>query len=279
MYFILLDDGFFENYVANRDYINLLVDFLCNYTNINFIFFHPFNQSKKSNHLAYEKSKLEKCLLSQRRITKFNLDEIVEKSDIDSSFRSLNFSDMFIGKIHYICSSCKQAKLIIPLCIEKHNLDLKVSKDYIFYINHYAKELNSNIATWIQEDNIVHIPFPDIQNIFPAHKLCYGYEELRSQILKSFDSKIKNSSFETIGIEVAARNRYNLDRKLSNKNSKICNSKRKVFISLGKDCFYISIDFENGGFEVYDKNKKYLGQYKFNGSFEKFSSPTNHKLY
>ena len=46
MYFILLDDGFFENYVANRDYINLLVDFLCNYTNINFIFFHPFNQSK-----------------------------------------------------------------------------------------------------------------------------------------------------------------------------------------------------------------------------------------
>ena len=126
--------------------------------------------------------------------------------------------------------------------MKKHNLDLKVSKDYIFYINHYAKELNSNIATWIQEDNIVHIPFPDIQNIFPAHKLCYGYEELRSQILKSFDSKIKNSSFETIGIEVAARNRYNLDRKLSNKNSKICNSKRKVLLVLAKIVFiYLSI--------------------------------------
>ena len=42
--------------------------------------------------------------------------------------------------------------------------------------------------------------------------------------------------------------------------------------------FYLSIDIESGGFEVFDSNYKHLGQYDFSGKKVKKAEPRSHKL-
>lgn len=283
MYWIILDDNFYNNFTKNQLYMKKLTNFILDYTDVNFVFFHPFvNACNQTPQLAYEKIRFEKTILSKRRGKKLNLDEVTKVND--SNFIKLNFSEIFIGKMYYLNKTYPNVKLIIPLCIEVHDLDKKKDKNFIFYINHYAKELESNIRQWIYE-NIIHINYPNKDIIFPAIDICHGYEELRAEVLKSF-SNDKISSFDKIGTEVAARNHYDYDNKLTQINKRKAKKdkngqepRRKVFKNTKGEIYYLSIDFENGGFEVFNKNTKYLGQYKFSGVFEKKSDPNNHKLY
>ena len=89
-------------------------------------------------------------------------------------------------------------------------------------------------------------------------------------------SEEKISSFIEIAAEVAARNRYKYDLRLSHINSNEAHQKRQIYTSEGKEQVYLSVDTENGGFEVFDNKLNYLNQYKFNGDFDKKSDPINH---
>lgn len=279
MYKILLDDDFFNNYIQNKLYLKELTEFLCTYSDLNFIVFHPYN--KTNTYIkAYERIKFEKDLMIQKKTIKYNLDLVQESNDIELS--NLNLSSTFIGKINLVKSIESDSNLIIPLSLDKHNLSpmLKSSRGYIYYIRHFCKEINSNISKWIfNNDNVIIVDFPSDTTIFPAKNFCNGYDELRSQVLKSSSSKNKVASFEEIGFEVALRNHYVYDSKLTSLNFKKSHSKRKVFVSQGTTLLYLSIDFENGGFEVYDKNARHLGQYRFNGKFEKAPDSKSHPLY
>lgn len=283
MYWILFDDNFYNKFTKNQPYMKKLTRFILERTNVNFVFFHPFvNTCRQTPQLAYEKIQFEKAILNKRRGKKLDLDEVV--NIYDSDFIKLTFSEIFVGKIYYLNKIYPEVKLIISLCEEVHGQNKKIDKGFVFYINHYAKELDSNIKQWIHE-NVIHIDYPNKNIIFPAIDICYGYEDLRESALKS-SSNDKISFFSEIGIEVAARNHYDYDAKLTqlnkNKAKKDKNGqspKRKVFKSSNGELYYLSIDFENGGFEVFNKNAKYLGQYRFSGIFEKESDPKNHKLY
>lgn len=286
MYKILFDDNFYINFTKNEKYMKEFRDFIIERTNFNFVFFHPFAENNiKSFHLSYRQVNFEKYILNKRRGKKYDLNQVTEISD--PTFTELNFSKIFIGKMFYLKNLIPEINEIILLYENAYKKDRKHDKDFIFYINHYAKELNSNIKFWIEHD-LIHISFPDKNTIFPARDICcYGFEELRSHVLKSFQGdNDKMSKFEDIGTEVAYRNHYHYDNRLTQLNKRKAKKdkrgnepKRKIFVSDCGETYYLSIDFENGGFEVFDKKAKYLGQYRFNCCLEKMSDPKNHVLY
>jgi len=278
MYKILLDDGFYDKVVENRNYLNEVMDFFNNFLNIEYVIFHPFGHSDKTLHQASYAALIDKKILATHRVKKLDYNKVKELSDTD--FVNIEFEDIFIGKIAFVKKMFSNTSLIIPLTLEKHCHDIKTSKNFIYYINHYSKELDSNITKWIIEDKLIHIQFSSKDNVFPAHSICGGYNDLRTEIIQSFKNDgTKTSQFERIGTEVALRNRFTHDVRLSTINERKSKSKRKIFKSLGPYLAYLSIDFENGGFELYDKNAKHLGQYKFNGEFEKDSKGRPHPLY
>ncbi len=65
---------------------------------------------------------------------------------------------------------------------------------------------------------------------------------------------------------------------LSMLNSRKQRSMRAVYSKLRKSPTYLSLDFESGGFEVFDKNGLHLGQYSFDGARTKVPAPDTHKL-
>lgn len=101
-----------------------------------------------------------------------------------------------------------------------------------------------------------------------------------------FKNKIENEKLEQskaialyieIGTLVAEYNCYTKDTTLSKKNS----TDKKIRIvfkkNIGKE-YYLSLDVESGGFEVFDHNLIHLGQYNFNGERVKPATPKTHKL-
>lgn len=279
MYKILLDDEFYSNLPSYKPYLNGLINFLNEYTDATYIFFHPFGATQsKSPQLAAARTFIEKQILLLRRGEKMDLNEVKDTDDAD--FSRLALSPSFIGKIYRIKELYPSVQIVIPLTAEKHPKDEKCAKEYVFYINHYAGELNSNIAKWISKNFFVKMPYPSKEDCFPAHSICEDYDRQRSAILQSFkNGSEKSAQFKIIGHEVALRNQYAYSNKLSALNTRKASSERKVYQSNGTCIFYISVDHENGGFELFDKNAKHLGQYKFNGSFEKDSKRKPHILY
>ncbi len=166
------------------------------------------------------------------------------------------------------------------------NLRIKNTGKFLFYIGNYDEEIESNISKWISDNHLIlHISNPNFNNKFPAKDLCDGYDKWRSEILQPNYNEDKISAFIQIGFEVAIRNHYIYDSRLSALNKQKAKPdkngnrpKRHVFKNKKKDV-YLSTDFENGGFEVYNKNAVYQGQYRFNGNFEKEPDDNSHPLY
>lgn len=274
MYKILFDDDFYIHIQENKEYFEKLFDMLNNFFNLEFILFRPFGVVAPRTPLkAITHAFIDQKILNTHRVSKLDFDNVTEISDND--FDKLNFSNVFIGKILYAKSLYPNINLIIPLALNKHKKDIKSSKNYIFYINKYDEELNSNIDLWITSEDFINIELPSKELLFPGKELCGGYENMREEALNmSWTDKI--SRLQEIAQEVSIRNNYIHDVKLSSINSKEAGNMRELYVSKGNEKIYLSLDTENGGFEVFDKNLKYLNQYKFNGEFDKASDPSTH---
>ena len=87
----------------------------------------------------------------------------------------------------------------------------------------------------------------------------------------------KQALFEKMGPVVAMYNLYEKNNNLSQLNT-TSRAKRIVFEKTLGEKYYLSQDLESGGFEVFDKNYRHLGQYDFSGKQVKKAEPRNHKL-
>ena len=291
MYSILFDDNFYLNTVEQLEYFNKLIEIIKKYFDAQIILFVPFYKQSSTYHLSSMSQIINKKILETRKGKRYDVNEVSEVGN--KQLESFGFSKAFIGKIHYLKEVETNSSIIVPLCFNQTDdaLPVKGYLDFVYYIGNFDRELNSNIAMWIQNNELISIPVPCKNEMFGGKELCDGYDKRRSGILKSFQLDTKKSLFEQIGTEVALRNHYVYDSKLSALNKRkakpvrdkttgeITKPKRKVFKSSAGEMFYLSLDFENGGFEVFDKNAKFLGQYRFNGKFEKKSDPNTHKLY
>ncbi len=286
MYKILLDDNFYRNTIAQNRYLDKLIQAIKDYFDAKIIIFEPFYKKNVSYSLSFMSQAINRKILETEKVEKCDLNNVVNTSNV--FLENMSFTQSFIGKVKYIMDVYPNDILIIPLVYSIKNRELATRNldDCIFFIGNYDEEVKSNIADWIATNNeLIHIPNSSYNNKFPAQKLCNGYNEWRSEILQPSYSGDKISDFAKIGFEVAIRNNYfydsqltALNKKRAKKDKKGHSPKRQVFVNQAKD-IYLSTDFENGGFEVYNRNAVHQGQYKFNGDFEKDPDNNSHPLF
>lgn len=118
--------------------------------------------------------------------------------------------------------------------------------------------------------------YPTHDNLFPNVCICCEYNEMIREYRR--DRYYFDASIIEIGREVALRNNYVESSELSAINSRYSHRQRKVFVSLGDNRIYLSLDFESSGFEVFNSNTDHLGQYSFDGRLIRPPSPHDHRL-
>ncbi|WP_314918355.1 hypothetical protein [Capnocytophaga gingivalis] len=74
-----------------------------------------------------------------------------------------------------------------------------------------------------------------------------------------------------IGKKVCEQNYYQYENELSTNEQQVCGSLREIYSIINKkgEKQYISLDFHKGMFEFHDKKGKHLGEYLFDGTFNK----------
>lgn len=119
----------------------------------------------------------------------------------------------------------------------------------------------------------------NLLEIFPRKNAC-----------KSFNSYVKDqerknnmcqnqriSLFEKIGCVVAKYNFYKRNQRLSSLNSNGSKIRQVYEKEKGKK-YFLSLDVESGGFEVFDNHYNHLGQVNFSCEFVKRAEPHTHIL-
>jgi len=122
-------------------------------------------------------------------------------------------------------------------------------------------------------------PVSNNNEIFPRADFCSNYNCYMKNKIKHdrMCQPEKIALFEQIAEVVAIYNGYKRDRRLTELNS-TPQKKRTVYKKEAGKLFYLSIDVESGGFEVFDYRFCHLGQYDFSGNRVKPPSPATHKL-
>lgn len=142
--------------------------------------------------------------------------------------------------------------------------------------------INTSTYLFLELSNIL-LPYlknvDDVDAIFPRALFCSKYNDYVLQTISDnhLDQAGKNAIFESIGGVVAGYNLYTKNNRLSRMNS--TNDRRRIVYekSIGKK-YFLSLDLESGGFEVFDRRYQHLGQFSFSGDQDKPADPRNHKL-
>ena len=283
-YKILIDEKFYQTSIEQQKYLNDFLLVVENFFNAKLVMFEPFATSTKSYNRSSRFREVNHSILKTHKVDKYDAGLVSEAEDI--ALNNLGFTKAFVGKIKYILSISEDNIVVIPYIKDRRHRELqqKQLNDKIFFIGNFDQEVDSNIKRWIQQDELIQISVPSFNNKFPASVLCNGYNEWRSEILRSNSIDDKIATLHKIGMEVAERNKYTYDSKLTALNKRKAKKrdgqspKRQVFKSPKLDV-YLSTDFENGGYEVYNSKPDHQGQYKFNGDFEKEADDNSHPLY
>lgn len=195
---------------------------------------------------------------------------IVQENDVTSAFRSyLNYLHgedcvLFIGEDSFS----------VPRPIQLHE-EGNSDEDDLFYMD---------ASTYIDiEKTTLLMPYLvekcDEEAAFPRAVFCKPYNAYVQKLMRqpNMDQNSKDALFEEIGEVVACYNNYAKDNRLSKINT-TKNKRRIVFSKTKGRKFYLSLDFESGGFEVFDKNFVHQGQFDFSGIKVKSASPLDHVL-
>lgn len=261
---ILLDEDFFnmEGTEQEQNYLEELKEFLPKYLDVDFAIFidERTNQGEYnlySNRILFEK-KLQKMGLIER------YERFVPRND--SNYAELGFSEEFIGKIDEIYNNGDE--VIIPVCTFKHLKDKKNIDGVAFILNHIYKEVESNIAMFIsngmyvKEENIIK---PSKGNPLPNKELCAYYKEVQDEAVKGKNCNEKIAIYRKIGAEVAMRNTYKYDARISSMNGTGTKMRRIYKSGDGRDSVYTSIDVEHGALEICNFKGKHIDEYTYIG--------------
>ena len=275
MAIILLDDDFYENGDTNN-YVNNLISFVDKYFDLEVSVFHPFcnvgNSWAQQNMLATIQLKL----LKIGKLEIFDSNMITPSEN--SSYNGLGFSPEFIGKINFLLNHYND--IIIPVTQTKHDMEIKSPCIHVYIINHIYEELQSNIAYFITQNMFIsNIIKPSINSPLPYKDLCKNYYNLQKDLINKGHDKLE--VFSDVAKEVANRNTYIINKKISNKNKNKSNnskkSKREIYDSDNK--MYISTDFESGCFEYYNSKGKHQGELSYTGTKLSYRDETgNHDI-
>ncbi len=215
MYRILLDERFYLNTIEQFKYFDKLLNIIKDYFDAKIVLFEPFSSTTKSYNIYFRGNQINLKILRTHKIEKMDLNKVNEQDD--ETLSNLGFNKIFIGKIQYILQKYPDDILIIPYIYKPEHRELRTKyiNRRIYFIGNIDEEVESNISNWISCNQLLSFDVPSIDNKFPANSICDGFDLWRSEILKSYISGEKESLFTKIGMEVAKRNHYIYDGKLT----------------------------------------------------------------
>ena len=104
-----------------------------------------------------------------------------------------------------------------------------------------------------------------------VHKLAIAFHD---KVMRMEGDKLRAYTQE-IGGKICLGNAYTFEKQLSENERKACGKVRSIY-SIEKNGVkqYISLDIGHGMFEFHDKSGTHLGEFHFDGSFNKPADPT-----
>ena len=264
--------------------LSALIDNLCMHTNLKFQLYQkaPFD-SYKMEIPVYEDATLNNLVTVNvyGKIQKMLLKEYIDLEDIapvqlprefildetplTNAFRSyLNYlkgvnSLLFIGEHNFH----------VPRPVELHGDDTSFEMNASTYIN---IELSDILLPYLKSvDNL--------DSIFPRASFCSKYNQYVLDIITSrgMGEHEQQALFEDIGSIVAIYNMYSKNNRLSRINT-TAKKKRIVYEKKQGKKYYLSLDLESGGYEVFDRAYRHLGQFSFSCKQVRPAEPLTHIL-
>lgn len=261
------------------DYLEKVTSIVEKYFNIKYISTNYFIQIVKQinkepfGYYAVDETRKRKVMQSllygldyQNNIN--NLDGIAKHKPLLNFSQSKNdtLNEHFMYVLNYIKLHNINCLLMMSLPNQKNEIsDFPKS---IHVVNHISGEIDSKLTELLLDDNYINqeqILIPNLSCPLPYFELCDHFYYLQKDMQKRDDDL---SVFLRITKEVALRNRYVLDKIITNKNNSK-KHKRKIY-SYNKN-HYISADFETGCFELCDNKGKHKGEISYIG--EQLSPP------
>lgn len=146
---ILLDEAFYKE--SDNEYLDMLIRFIDKYFNVSVSVFHSFSCLEDDWITNNMNAVILKKIQKTGKFMLFNTNSIVPSAN--QEFSILNFSEEFIGKINYLHTFYD--KIIIPVTTSKHEMDIKQLCNYVYIINHVYNEIDSNIACFICDGDLI----------------------------------------------------------------------------------------------------------------------------
>ena len=116
---------------------------------------------------------------------------------------------------------------------------------------------------------------PSDNPVFPKFESCQYYNDIFKSRNKGVNNQERRAIIKEFAEKVAKINGYTYSSELSNLNSIRFSAERQIYTS---SYYYLSVDFESGGFEVFDKKLNHMGQYNFLGYKVKPAQKATHRM-
>ena len=245
--------------IRNVPYMNEAIEFVSKYVQGQFVLFEPYGAYPKLQQYNARTQVAKKLL--KLRLLKI-CDRNITKPISNKQYEIFQFSEQYIGEITYLQSN---GDTVIIFCDPARFKTNAKEICGVFFINHYAEELNSKISNWISDgrfdlikESKIIVPTTDCP--LPNKDLCSRYKQVLDELSRGKTDK--KPDYIAVASEVARRNMYCEDLEVQAKNK---GGMRKIFSCNRSGTQYVSIDMEKGTLEAHNKKGKHLGEYNYYG--------------
>ena len=276
---IILDPGLLwfgkmdecENFI----YLEKVIDFIDTYLDIQYLPIDqflillnnmvkdPFGEYRENEILKNEiVSKIWKNLDVSDPENVISLDNYEDRL-IPNTFVSFEREDIkkYLNNLWGLVTEAKY-EIVFFLCRNNHKWNESVN-DRTHFVRHIYGEIDSYIGELFSYGEMIkekNLKPPTVSSPLPNPQLCSEYSKIREKAIE--EGQADKQTFSKLGKEVAYRNGYIFDEKITRINS---NAIREIFRSKTKTIVYLSIDFEKGAFEVCDYKGNHIGEFSYEG--------------
>ena len=269
----LLDNSNIDDYNQQMIFCERLgnvVDFICKKTTLRFDLYTG---------LPYENGAIKSPTYAKLPILKNKIQSILTKiySNMEDNLDILhhneqwNYCDMVVT-----CDVTSASQCYINYCLN-NNIMVVLFTACQSDIN---CDNNNDEIHIVNDINNIPINLSDIlvssdNPVFPKCESCQYYNDIFKSRNKGVNNQERRAIIKEFSDKVAKINGYTYSSELSNLNSMRFSAERQIYTS---SYYYLSVDFESGGFEVFDKKLNHMGQYNFSGCKVKPAQKATHRM-
>lgn len=182
-----------------------------------------------------------------------------------------DYTVSFLQYISYIICNKNQSVIFLGKDNSKLVPEIEFNSGKILAIADVSEKLQEGLLEYYEIE----------PNAFFKRKVVCKQLDINNNVvnkLRTQSNSERRATIKKYGDLIARLNYFEYSKKLSTLNSKKQGAERRVYKSKDNNG-YLSIDFESGGYEVFDSKCVHQGQYNFNLDKVKDAQPKTHRLY